>query len=465
MTPGDDGLPLPQRRIAMLSILAFSVMGIFSTSLVTIALPTIAREMAATESASVWIVSSYQLAVAASMLAFSGVGALVGLRPVFIGGLAVFTAASFACMLATSLSMLIGLRFLQGLGAAAATCVTPALFSRIYPQRMLGQALGLTALVVAVAMAVGPALGGVVVAHAHWPWLFAVQAPIGLAILPLLYRTLPREPRRQHRFDWGGATSSVVGVGLLVLAMNQLGRPAGLTDGAVLLLCAVVALGVFLRTQQAATAPLLPLELLHHARFRAATVASVLANVGQGMALISLPFLLQVSYGLGVLKSGLLLTAMPAAIMVAAPVSGRLSDRIGSASLASAGLLFVAAGLALLAALDPRSATDLDIVLRVFLCGLGFGMFQTPNNREFLSGVDGRYLGQASGMLSFSRNMGLTVGATLVSIALALQVAGPVGEAGASGVHRLCLWAAAGATLAATFVSSWRLRWSGRAAS
>ena len=456
---GDRGVPGRRRRTAMLCILVFTAMSMLDMSLVSIALPTIARDLRVSDAYSMWIVSSYQLAGAASILTFSALGATTGFRNVFIGGVLVFTLASFGCALSHSLPALLAFRALQGLGAAAAMCVTSALFRVIFPERLLGSALGINALVVGAGMALGPALGGVIVSAVRWEWLFAINVPLGVVGVYFLWRVLPDEPHRPQRFDIAGALSSACGVGCFFLAMYQLARPGGLQAGMLLLAGAILSALVFLHVERTVKAPLFGLDIFRSERVTLATVTSIVANVGQGMGLVATPFLLQGSYGFSAIVAGLLMTALPFAIMIAAPLAGRLADSYGSAHLATGGLAALALGYGSLAALTPGSASMYAIAASLFVCGFGFGLFQTPNNREFVGVVEPAKLGNASGLLTFARFVGLTLGTVLAAVVALLGAASSSLDNGhASEAHRIALWGAAAFALLATLVSGLRLR-------
>jgi DHA2 family multidrug resistance protein-like MFS transporter len=244
---GDDGLPGRERRIATLCLLVFTGMLMLDTSFVTVALPTMARDLRISESQSVWIVSTYQLAAAISILTFSALGGMLGFGRLFIAGVLVFSVASLGCAMSTSLVMLLVLRFLQGLGAAASTCVMAALYRLIFPTRLLGSALGVNALAVAGVMAIGPTLGGTIVSALEWPWLFAINVPLGALALWLMWGVLPPERARTQPFDIAGAVTSALAVGCLLLAVYGLGRPGGLHTAALFLVGAAISALAFSR--------------------------------------------------------------------------------------------------------------------------------------------------------------------------------------------------------------------------
>ncbi|RZL66165.1 MAG: MFS transporter [Variovorax sp.] len=460
--PGDTGLAGSQRRVALMCVLIFTFMGMFDSSVITVALPTIARDLQVSEAAAVWALNAYNLAGAMTILTSSALGERLGFRRVFVSGVVLFTLASLGSALAGSLPWLVAMRFLQGLGGYAAMSVSPALFRTIFPLRLLGAVLGINAMVVALTASLGPTVGGVLIGVVHWSWIFALNVPVGVVATWLMLRSIPDDRGRGGPFDSAGALLAALTMGAFVLGVGQLGQLADAGSGWAAGFFVVAALcgGLFVLRQRSTPAPLLQLAIFRHRRFSIATCTAIAAFVGQGMAFIALPFLFQSSYGFSPLASALLFTPWPVAIVFAAPLSGRLADRYGAALLASTGLLLLGLGLALLALLRPAPASTPDIAWRVFICGLGFGLFQTPNNREFMSSTPEAMLGNASGMLTMSRTFGQAMGATVVSIVLSLYAAGErAGQALFNATGAIAaLWVAAAAVLLAAVISALRLR-------
>src|SRR5258708_5126315 len=195
-----DGLPLPQRYGAILTIALGITMAVLDGAIANVALPTIAKDMLASPASSIWVVNAYQLAITILMLPLASLGEIVGFRRVYYAGLVVFTLASLACALATSLPALTAARVLQGIGAAGILSVNGALVRFIYPRRMLGRGIGVNTIVVAVSAALGPTVAAAILAVASWPWLFAITVPIRpVALVPP--PTLPPTPPAARRFD------------------------------------------------------------------------------------------------------------------------------------------------------------------------------------------------------------------------------------------------------------------------
>ncbi|QJQ94597.1 MULTISPECIES: MFS transporter [Halomonadaceae] len=444
--PGDDGLPGPERRVAVLALMLGTLMAVMDATMINIALPSIAQDLEISASRAVWVVNLFQIVTAAFLLVFASFSELVSRRRLYLAGLAVFVIASFGAALSTRLEPLLAFRALQGLGAAATLSIGPSLYRMIFPTRLLGSALGLSALVVAGGYAVGPALGGIVLSFANWPWLFALHVPLGLCSLLLAWRAMPREPRRRGAFDGRGAVYSVVMLGSFFIAMDGLGH--GMSPWQVLawtLLC-LVSITLFIRRQRRASHPLLPLSLFAERRFSLAVSASGLAFIGQGLAFVALSFLYQQERGLSPLETAMLFTPWPLAIMLVGPMAGRLADRVNPGILSSAGLTALLLGLVSLALLDS-DASMFDSLWRIGLCGIGFGLFQPPNNREMMTSVPRERSTSASGVLSTTRTVGQSLGVALVGVFLA---------AGAGSVQS-SLWLGCIAAAIALMISVWRI--------
>ncbi|APX91817.1 MFS transporter [Halomonas sp. 1513] len=444
--PDDDGLPGRERRIAVLVVMVGTLMAVIDTTMINIALPSIARDLDISAARAVWVVSLFQIVCAATLLLFASLSELVSRRRLYIAGLVVFTLASLGAALANGLEMLLAFRALQGLGAAATLSIGPSIYRLIFPTRLLGAAMGLSAVVVAAGYASGPTLGGVILSFADWPWLFALNVPVGLLALTLAVKALPVEPRRRGGFDIAGALLSAAMLASFFLAMDGAGHQAPWWQVLGLLLASLVAGWLFLRRQRRASHPLLPLTLFDEPRFTLAIVVSGLAFVGQGLAFVALSFLYQQEMGFSPLQTAWLFTPWPLTIMFAAPLAGRLADRFNPALLSTLGLALLLAGMLALALL-PAEAGILDILWRTALCGLGFGFFQAPNNREMMSSVPKVRSNNASGMMSTTRTIGQSLGVALVGVFLALG----------AGSVQASLWIGCGACALAVAVSLRRI--------
>ncbi|HWI27446.1 MAG TPA: MFS transporter [Stellaceae bacterium] len=413
-----DGLPLPQRRWAILTVALAITMSVLDGAIANIALPTIAHDMQASPAASIWVVNAYQLSVTTLLLPLASLGEILGFRRVYWVGLLVFTLASLSCALSDSLTTLTMARILQGIGAAGIMSVNGALVRFIYPRRMLGYGIGINAVVVAISAAVGPTVAAAILAVGTWPWLFAINVPVGIVALAAS-RTLPVTRRARRRFDWASALWNALFFGLLVTAIDSAGHRADYwVTGAQAVAALVAGVALVLR-QLPQTSPLLPVDLLRIPLFRLSIATSIASFIAQMLAYVALPFDLQDHLGLSQVATGLLMTPWPLTTAVVAPLAGRLADRYPAGILGGLGLACFAVGLLLLALL-PASPAAFDIAWRMAICGAGFGLFQSPNNRAILGSAPRERSGGASGMLGTARLLGQSIGAALVALMFGL---------------------------------------------
>jgi DHA2 family multidrug resistance protein-like MFS transporter len=427
-----DGLPMPQRLWAMLTIGLAIAVSVLDTSIANVALPTIAGDMSASPATAIWIVNAYQLAVVMTLLPLASLGEIYEYRRVYRVGLAVFTVASLACALSHTIVELTLARVLQGLGAAGIMSVNAALVRFIYPRAQLGRAIGINAVIVSVAAAVGPTAASLILSLASWPWLFAVNVPIGLVAL-LGVGTLPVTPRGKHRFDVVGAVLNAAAFGLVVTTMDGVAhhQPIALIAAQA---AAAIVLGAALVWRETHRAwPLLPVDLMRVRVFSLSIATSVCSFVAQMMAYVTLPFFLHGQLGRSAVQIGFLMTPWPLMTAVMAPIAGRLADRHAAGMLGGIGLAIFGIGVGLLALLPHNPATA-DIVWRVAVCGCGFGLFQSPNNRAIINAAPRERSGAASGMLGTARLFGQTVGAALVAVLFGLSAGTVAPLAVASGV-------------------------------
>ena len=445
--PEDDGLTGAARRLALATIFMAITMAVLDGAIANVALPTIARDLHASPATSIWVVNAYQLAVTVSLLPFASLGDIYGFRRVYQAGLFVFTLFSLLCALSSSLPMLAAVRVLQGFGASAIMSVNAALIRFIMPQRLLGRGIGMNALVVAVASAVGPTVASGILSVASWPWLFAVNVPIGIVAQLIALGSLPATPRAPYRFDWAAAGLSAAMFGLLIVAIDSAGHATGLAVPIGASVGVVLAAALLVQRTLGQVAPMLPLDLFRRPMFALSSATAICAFTAQSLAYVSLPFYFQDVLGRSQVATGFLMTPWPLTVAVAAPIAGRLADRYPAGILSGIGLAILAIGLGLVVLL-PAHPSDYDIVWRMTLCGAGFGFFQSPNGKALIESAPRERTGGASGIMATSRLLGQTTGAALVAVAFGL--------AGANGTMAATVMAAAFSALA-SMVSMLRL--------
>ena len=444
--PQADGLPVPRRYWAIATIILAITMTVLDSTIVNVALPSLARDFHTSNAASIWVINSYQIAILIALLPLASLGEIVGYRRVSQCGLAIFTAASLTCALAPTLSFLSIARVVQGLGAAGVMSVNAALVRFTYPHRMLGRAIGINAFSVAVAGALGPTIASAILAITQWRWLFAINLPIGVLTIAIALYALPETERTHRRLNYGGVALNAGTFALLIGGLQSFAHDT-ITYLGFAQIAAGCILGVLLvRHEIKRDAPLIPFDLLRLRLFSLSVATSVCSFMAQSVGLVALPFEIQ-RVGHSAAATGLLMTPWAIGVALAAPVAGRLADRYPAGILGSIGLVTLGSGLALLA-LFSEQGTPAGLVWRMALCGLGFGFFQAPNNRTLIASAPRARAGAAGGMLSTARLLGQTLGAAGVAI---LFRAFP--EKGSN----LALGVAAGLAFAATAVSVSRL--------
>ena len=410
-----DGLPPNTRWVAMLALSISISMSVLVGSIANVALPTIARDLGVTPADSIWVVNAYQLAVTVSLMPLASLGDVYGHRRVYCLGVALYTAASLFCAIAPSLPVLVGARVLQGLGGAGIMSVNGALVRFIFPRSALGRGIGYNSLVVAASSAAGPSIAAAIMSVASWPWLFAVQVPLGVVALLLSLRFLPRSPITGHRFDPISAVLNAFTLGLFISGLDGVGRGAG-TALAWVEMAVGAAFGVvFVRRQLGLRAPMLPVDLFRRPVFALSVAGASCAHAAQMTVMIALPFYFQYVHGMTPIEIGVLITPWPAVLVIVAPLAGRLSDRYPAGLLGGCGLSVMTIGLLLLLFM-PADASRLDIAWRFMVCGTGFGFFQSPNNRLIIGSAPPDRVGVGSGMVSTARLFGQTTAGALVAV-------------------------------------------------
>ncbi len=399
------------------------------------------------------MVNAYQLAITVSLLPLASLGDRLGYHRVYMAGLAVFTLGSLGCSLSHTLTALTVARVFQGLGAAGIMSINAALVRFTYPQRLLGRGIGLNAVVISLAAALGPTVASAILGVASWEWLFAVNVPVGMVAIVIAAWALPRTAGSARPFDFISAGLNAVAFGFLITGAESLARE-GLAVGLVKLAVGAVAAALLVMRELGMPTPLVPLDLLRIPIFGLSIATSIVSFAAQMLAYVALPFYLQGAMGRSVVETGLLMTPWPLATGLAAPIAGRLADRYPAGLLGGIGLAIFAAGLTALWLLHP-GASAADVVWRMALCGAGFGFFQSPNNRAMISAAPLRRSGAAGGMLATARLLGQTSGALATAVFFHL-----------AGAHatKWALASAAGLAAAAALVSLSRLRFTDRPA-
>lgn len=393
-------------------------------SIVNIALNTLVQAFQSNLNVVEWVVLGYLLTLACTLLIMGRLGDMYGKRRIYLIGFTLFTFASLLCAMAPSIWALIGFRVLQGIGAAMVQAVGPALLVTAFPPSQRGMALGAIGSFVAAGILIGPALGGILLRYVGWEAIFLVNLPIGALGWWLTVRSIaPDQPARPgQRFDLVGAGLLALALFCLLLGLTE-GPLWGWNDGRVIgLFAAALAGGVlFLVWEWRAPQPMLNLRIFRRLAFSLNLLASFVLFLGLSFNLLLTPLFFQLVYQFDLQRTGFMLVALPVALSLTSPISGRLSDRLGPRVLTIAGLAMTAIALLGLSASTPATPPPQMLGFLVLL-GIGVGLFQSPNNSTVLGNAPPEALGVASGLLAVVRTVGQTGGIALAGAIWASQI-------------------------------------------
>ena len=395
-------------------------------SIANTALPAIAAALQHTPAESVWILHAYQLAVVATLLPFAALGDVWGARRVFMVGVALFNLAAICSALAPSLEWLAVSRAVQGIGASGLMSVNLALVRQIFPSNRLGQGVGLNAFIVGSGYSLGPVVASLLLSVAPWPWLFGCMVPMGILGWVLGWRFLPRTTFNAQRqpYDVWLAVLSALCFAALILSLSAVAQQKHLEVLGIAVIVLLVSGYAMLRRQRGHTAPMLPVDLLRRPLFSLSVFTAVCSFTTQGLAYVALPFFFLQELHLSAVACGSLMTVWAGVVAVAAPLAGRMSDRYPPAIMGGVGLCILSAGMVWLSQITPGTATS-TIGIGMALCGVGFGLFQSPNLRAIMSSSPPERSSGASGMVALARLIGQASGAALV--ALCFNLFAPLG--------------------------------------
>ncbi len=395
-----------------------SFMATMTSSIVNVGLPPITAALHTDITTAQWVVTAYLLVITSLLPLMGRLGDIWGRRTVYGFGFIGFTAGSLLCGVANSISLLIGFRILQAVGAAALMANSMALITGSFPQSERGKVLGVIGTVVALGSLSGPGIGGLLVEHFGWHSIFFVNIPVGLLGYAGVRLILPADrDLRRERIDYLGAALFTASMVSFLLALSY-GTEWGWTSFATMSCVgfALIVFGVFIWYETRIEQPMLELTIFKNMTFTAGNLAGFLSFTAMFTNTMLLPFFLHDVLAFAPAKTGLIMSAFPLVMAIIAPVSGALSDRVGPRLLTTAGLALMASGLLLTAKLQPGAALWLIMGAQA-LMGLGNGLFQSPNNNSVMSAVEPRQLGVAGGINALARNFGMVCG-TAVAVSI-----------------------------------------------
>lgn len=384
-------------------------------SIVNIALNTLEIELNKPLAVVEWVVLGYMLTIATLILSVGRLADMVGKKKLYVAGLAIFTIGSGLCGLAPTVYWLIGFRVFQAVGAAMIMALGTAIVTEAFPDRERGKAMGIIGLLVSIGVIAGPTLGGIILQSLSWHWLFFVNLPVGLIGLVLVFRFVPaRKPVGKQSFDYWGAATLFVSMASFLLSLSVI-QLSGFKNpmAYVLLGLWLAALAVFIRIEYQTPEPMIDLRMFLNRLFSINLITGSLTFVAGAGTVLLMPFYLQNVLGYDPQKTGLLLAVDSLAMAIVAPISGALSDRMGSRLITTVGLVIAALGYLAVSTINANTSA-IGYILRFLPVGIGMGTFQSPNNSAVMGSAPKERLGVASGLLSLTRVVGQTAGIAIL---------------------------------------------------
>jgi EmrB/QacA subfamily drug resistance transporter len=418
------------RKWWTLAAVAFGLfMIMLDNTVVNVALPSIASDLEVGLSELEWIVTGYALTFASLMLTGGKLADMLGRRLIFIVGLAIFTLSSLACGLAESGEVLIGARIVQGAGAALMNPATLSIIAATFPPRQRGTAIGIWAGVSALALAIGPLVGGLLTEHIDWSWIFFVNVPIGVLAIAASLLLIPesKDESAEQRLDLPGLVTSGVGLFALTYGLieaNTYGWTSGRILGSFVIAAAMLVAFVLLELRQ--RIPMLDLTLFRNGTFVGANLAVLLVALAMFGVFFFVSLYMQGVLGYSAVEAGAAFLPMTVLIILIAPIAGRTSDRIGSRWLMTAGMLFVAGQLVYFSRLGVDE-TFWNLVPGLLVGGIGMALVMTPSAAAAVRALPVDKSGVGSAVLNAFRQVGGSMGIAVIGAIMAHEIGGVSG--------------------------------------
>lgn len=408
-------------------------MGVFlatlDSSIVNVSLPEMVISLNTNFTIIQWVVLAYLLTVTTLLLGFGRLGDILGKKKIYIVGFIIFTIGSALCGFAYNVYFLIGFRILQGTGAAMTMALSPAIITESFPPNERGKALGVIGAIVSIGIVTGPALGGIIVDLLSWNWIFFVNLPIGIAGVWMVWRFIPNlKPSKKQPFDFLGAVILFASLVCFLMGLS-LGQQNGFTNSLVTILLPasfIFILG-FIMVELRVDQPMTNLSLFRNPVLFVNLMTKFMTSFALGGIFILIPFYLKVILGYTTIKVGLLMCIIPILMGIFSPISGTLSDRLGSRPITLLGLAVLFLGYLAPASLSVHT-DEFGFILRIIGIGVGSGLFSSPNNSAIMGAGPKNQLGVISGLMAISRTLGQTVGVSIIGTLWAVRVRTLIGN-------------------------------------
>lgn len=412
----------------LLTVLPMTFMTTLDSSIVNVALPTMAKELNTSMAGIEWVVTSYLIVICATILLFGKLGDILGKTRIFKFGIGVFTIGSLLCGFSNTLFMLILSRIVQAIGAGAAMATNQGIITETFPPNERGRALGMTGTAVALGTMVGPTLGGLIVSIAPWKYIFLINIPIGILVYIGVIKILPfKKKASDFKIDVKGSILFMISITLLFTSIN-FGQSLGFTNMFIVMsfIISLILFAIFIRVEKNSNNPMLDIKIFKNRLFSLSIFCGFTSFISIGAVNIILPFYYQDVLSLSPSAAGLMMTVSPIILAVVAPLSGYLSDKMGSEKISALGLSILSIGIISLVLFNVN--TPLIVVgILVGLLSLGSGIFQSPNNSLIMSTVEKNELGIAGSINGLVRNLGTTTGIALSTSILYSRMSSKLG--------------------------------------
>ncbi|MDF2537378.1 MAG: yebQ5 [Herbinix sp.] len=416
------------RMIILINIVLMTFMATLDSSIVNVALPTISEDLSVSTEAIAWVVSSYLLVIVGTILIFGRLGDIKGKTNIFMYGIVIFTFGSLLCGLADNFLFLIVARVVQAIGASAAMATNQGIITQVFPSNERGKALGISSTFVALGSMAGPPIGGLMIASFHWKYIFLINVPIGILVFVLGLKTLPKaKVSTEERLDKPGSVlfgvfiASLFGT-LIMGEENGYGSPAILTGFLISLLSFIL----FIVVEKKTEVPLLQLKLFENRLFSLSLFCAFISYLAISSTTIIQPFYLQNTLKYSPAITGIIMMVYPLVMSIIAPISGYVSDRIGSELLTFLGLVLDSIGLLLMSTLNEFSPLYL-LIIYVSIMSVGNGLFQSPNTSLIMSNAPRNMLGISGSVNALIRNLGMISGISLSVLILYNRMSRKIG--------------------------------------
>lgn len=456
------------RWLILLAVVMMTFMSCLDSSIVNVALPVMSKKLSVSMASIQWVVTSYLVIISASILLFGRLGDIKGKTKVFKAGIVLFTIGSFLCGISSTIEFLVISRVIQAIGAASTMSTSQGIITHIFPQNERGRALGISGSFVALGTLVGPPLGGAIVSAFKWEYIFLINIPVAIITFILAIKMFPKTSSvKDEDLDLKGAFLFGISIIIFFTSITK-GQTIGFSDYRIVtaIILSLILFVIFILVEKKVKDPLLDLNIFNNSLFSISIFCGFISFVAGFCSNMIQPFYLQDALKFSPSTAGLFMMTYPIILAVVAPLSGHISDKIGSEILTFIGLIFTSSGLFLMSTLNLKSSS-LTIIGFTSVMAVGNGLFQSPNNSLVMSTVDKSKLGIAGSVNALVRNLGMVVGVSLSTTLLYNRMSHKIGHRVVTFIHgredvfiygmKFVYWTAAAICLSGALLTAYRL--------